>query len=296
MEFRKYMHIEKFGTTEVDGIELGRCYVFPKIDGTNSSVWQGAFNIAAGSRTRELTVDKDNAGFYQWVINNDSLKRLIYDMPALVVYGEWLVPHSLKTYKETAWKDFYVFDVWDISTGKYMPYEEYQKIMELYNISYIPPIAIITNPSEDQLYYQLQNNIFLIEDGKGKGEGIVIKNYDFVNKFGRTTWAKIVTSEFKEKNAKPMGAPEMSGAKMVEYEIAEKYVTLHLCEKVYNKIENEKGWTSKCIPQLLNTVYYDLLREDSWNFVKEHKNPTINYNTLMGFTFMKVKEHLPKLF
>ena len=32
MDFRKYQHIERFGTTEVDGIELGKCYVFPKID------------------------------------------------------------------------------------------------------------------------------------------------------------------------------------------------------------------------------------------------------------------------
>ena len=32
MEFRKYQHIERFGTMEVDGIEIGTCYVFPKID------------------------------------------------------------------------------------------------------------------------------------------------------------------------------------------------------------------------------------------------------------------------
>jgi hypothetical protein len=33
------MHIEKFGNTGVEGIELGECYVFPKLDGTNSSLW-----------------------------------------------------------------------------------------------------------------------------------------------------------------------------------------------------------------------------------------------------------------
>jgi hypothetical protein len=37
MEFRKYQHIERFGTTEVKNIELGKVYVFPKIDGTNGS-------------------------------------------------------------------------------------------------------------------------------------------------------------------------------------------------------------------------------------------------------------------
>ena len=33
MEFRKYQHIERFGSSQnVGGIEQGICYVFPKID------------------------------------------------------------------------------------------------------------------------------------------------------------------------------------------------------------------------------------------------------------------------
>ena len=39
--FVKYQHIERFGTQETEGIENGTCYVFPKIDGTNASLWQG---------------------------------------------------------------------------------------------------------------------------------------------------------------------------------------------------------------------------------------------------------------
>ena len=59
MEFKKYQHLERFGTTEVNGIEDGMCYIFPKIDGTNSSVW---FNdgLQAGSRKRHLTLESDN--------------------------------------------------------------------------------------------------------------------------------------------------------------------------------------------------------------------------------------------
>ena len=34
MKFKQYQHIERFGTTEVQHIELGECFVFPKIDGT----------------------------------------------------------------------------------------------------------------------------------------------------------------------------------------------------------------------------------------------------------------------
>lgn len=36
MQFKKYIHLEKYGTTETQGIELGTAYVFPKLDGTNA--------------------------------------------------------------------------------------------------------------------------------------------------------------------------------------------------------------------------------------------------------------------
>lgn len=32
MSFIKYQHLERFGNTEVEGIEVGTVYVFPKID------------------------------------------------------------------------------------------------------------------------------------------------------------------------------------------------------------------------------------------------------------------------
>jgi hypothetical protein len=39
--FIKYMHLERFGNDEVEGIEIGTTYVFPKLDGTNAQVWLG---------------------------------------------------------------------------------------------------------------------------------------------------------------------------------------------------------------------------------------------------------------
>jgi len=36
-KFMKYQHVERYGTDEVEGIELGETYIFPKIDGTNGS-------------------------------------------------------------------------------------------------------------------------------------------------------------------------------------------------------------------------------------------------------------------
>jgi len=295
MEFRKYQHVERFGTTEVQNIELGTCYIFPKIDGTNASVWLSGGEICAGSRKRQLSLEKDNAGFFAWVKEQQNIIDYLNENPTHRLFGEWLVPHSLKTYRQDAWRRLYVFDVAVDNGGglSYLPYDEYKPLLEKHNVEYIPPIAIIENAGYEQLVKQLMNNVFLIEDGNGVGEGIVIKNYSFFNKYGRQTWAKIVTSEFKEKHTKTMGASKVKGKKMVEESIANEFVTLALCEKVKAKIELENdGFSSKNIPQLLNTVYYDIIKEDSWNFVKKFKNPTINYKTLQHLVFAGVKNLL----
>jgi hypothetical protein len=296
--FKKYQHLERFGTTEVEQIELGECFIFPKIDGTNASVWIENGIVKAGSRTRELSLEQDNAGFYRWVLNQENLLNYLNENPTHRLYGEWLVPHSLKTYRQDAWRKFYVFDLVCDSFEEitHLNYNNYCHKLDVFNIDYIPPISIINNSNYEQLVNQLMKNDFLIEDGKGYGEGIVIKNYSFKNKYGRQTWAKIVTSEFKEKHAKVMGRGVIEGKKMVEEEIAEKYVTLAFCEKEFSKIESVDGWSSKFIPKLLNVIFYEIVKEESWNFVKENRNPTINFKTLQHFVFSKVREKLPKLF
>ena len=552
MDFRKYQHIERFGTSEVEHIEVGNCYCFPKIDGTNSQVWLGGDgNIHAGSRNRELTLEKDNQGFYEHILKHEGVAKCLNENPKLRLYGEWLClsgdtiirktsggknsnnmtlrdmykysitptvetsryvnkngensttlrepwwirygmpsifslyldedkikpnkisqihysgdkevykvttrkgfsikstldhpfftphgfvqlrdlrendcvavtdfhnkptkrtygkgtnkifkkqeeyrnrigkcemcgisnslelhhkdgnhlnndesnfqvlcrechrnshtqlfkgfeynyefdkiisieyvgiedcyditmcgeenvrnyvangfivhncPHSLRTYRDDCWRKFYVFDVVEELGNdefRYLPYEEYRELCEKYGIDYLPPIAIINNPSYENLIALLDRNVFLIKDGCGVGEGIVIKRYNYKNKYGRTTWAKIVTSEFKEKHAKVMrgGNSVEEGKKMIEQTIVDKYVTTALCEKVYAKIVAEKGeWKSQFIPMLLNMVYYDLVREDCWNFVKENKYPTINFKTLIVVCNEKVKSNLPNLF
>lgn len=298
MEFKKYQHVERFGATEVDNIEIGSCYVFPKIDGTNASVWWND-GVQAGSRNRHISIGNDNAGFAKYISENEEIKKFLEKHKDLRLYGEWLVPHSLKSYRDEAWRKFYVFDVcYEDNEGiKYLSFAEYSKLLEGYKIEYITPICKAINPTYEKLIEQLESNTFLIKNGEGFGEGIVIKNYDFVNRFGRTTWAKIVSSEFKDKHRKKFNTPVKEWGVMLESEIVDKYVTKALCEKEYAKIVNEEnGWQNKFIPRILNVVFYSLVTEECWNFVKEHKNPKIDFKTLKNLTQNKVKKHLNKLF
>lgn len=295
MAFVKYQHIERFGTAETSRIEMGECWIFPKIDGTNASVWMEGGTLHAGSRNRELSLDNDNAGFMAWASQNQNILDCLEANPELRLFGEWLVPHSLKTYRTDAWRRFYVFDV--MVGDLCIPYDEYQPIMEAYGIDYIPPICRIVNADYERLVEQLAKNVFMIEDGKGVGEGIVIKRYDYLNKYGRQTWAKIVASEFKEKHAKEMGAPLLAEKPILELGIADEFVTQALVEKELAKIVLAcDGWSSKLIPRLLETVFYSVVKEDTWDYVKKHKFPTIDFKRLRNFCIVRVKALRPDLF
>jgi hypothetical protein len=316
MIFVPYVHLEKFGNEEVIDINLGKCYIFPKIDGTNSSIWMDEDgNIAFGSRTRRLTLENDNQGFMASMINDPRVLKFFTECPHLRLYGEWLVPHTLETYREDSWRKFYVFDVTvreenavefaaiqsDIPVQecgeRFVPYIDYQPLMEKYGFEYIRPQAVGFQPSLEQLVKELEKNTYLIKDGCGVGEGIVIKNYGFYNKWNRQVWAKIVRNEFKEQNRDAFGIQELMGEKLIEKEIVDKFLTTPMIEKVYAKIVNSlEGWNSKKIPDLLNLVFYDLVKEEMWEVLKVLNNPTVNFKTLRALTVEKIKEVKKDLF
>lgn len=285
--FHKYQHVERFGTDEVEDIQLGICYVFPKIDGTNGSIWFDG-GIRSGSRNRELSLGNDNRGFHQHAISDPRYLRLFEKNPGLRLYGEWLVPHTLKTYREEAWNKFYVFDVMD--DKGYVPYPLYKLVLDHFEIDYIPCIRVVTDGSEETFRHIAEANDFLMKPGE-IGEGIVIKNYAFTNKYGKVAWAKIVRSEFKERPCKVMGPPEQQGASTVEREIVDRYVTATLVEKERGKID-----TKPIQPRLLSTVYHCLLTEELADAVKKWKNPTIDFKLLQKRVNIKVKELCPDLF
>ena len=294
MIHKRYQHIERYNTNndEVNGIEIGICYVFPKIDGTNSQVYLRDSELKAGSKNRELTLENDNQGFYKNIKDDENILAYLQKHPTHRLYGEWLVPHTLKTYRSDAWRKFYIFDVCldkEDESLEYLPYEIYQPLLVEFDLNYLAPLKIIKNGDYESFIKCLEVNNFLIKDGCGNGEGIVIKNYDYYNRYGRQTWAKIVSSEFKENHYKAMGAPVYEN-KMIEQKIVDDYVTTAFVEKEYAKIVNDNnGWNSKYIPQLLGIVYHELITEEMWNIIKKNKNPKIDFKTLQILTTNKVK-------
>lgn len=288
------MHIEKFGNDEVEGIELGKVYIFPKIDGTNASIWKDG----CGSRTRELSLKRDNAGFCKAMAEGHRERDFITSNPHLRLFGEWLVPHTFKGYREDAWKKFYIFDVMHDETETYWSYEAYQPLLEQFGLNYIPPLAIINNANYEHFLKALGENRFLCPQDGEPGEGIVIKNYSYYNKYGRQTWAKVIRQEFKEQHYRTMGAPEINAGKMNEERILDRVLTLPLVDKTIAKIvtEKETGWQSKYIPELFGRLLHDIVKEELWDSLKEIEFGAVNFKTLKAVMIMRIKQLKPEFF
>ena len=300
MQYKSYQHIEKLGRDEVEGILNGKCYIQPKIDGTNSVLYLGDDGIVhAGSRKRVLTLTSDNAGFYNATIRDERVEQYLNKHPQHYLYCEWLVPHSIKYYNDTAWQHFYIFDVFESRDegGRYLSFDEYVPLLEEFDLPYIPNLAVIEDPTEEQLIEVMKNNHYLVPEDK-IGEGIVIKNYDYKNKYGRTTWAKIVAEEFFDTKAKlRMKNHDLKEANW-EKKIANIYITEPVVRKEYAKILNEYPDASRqeIIGRVLNAVYNNFIDEDLITAVKVNKNLVLNFNGLKAESNNIVKTTIPELF
>ena len=329
--FRKYDHLERLGHPGVRGIlDAPVVFVFPKLDGTNASVWYDEHDgVSAGSRNRQLSLDKDNAGFLAWVLSDDprasALRQFVKENPGLIVYGEWLVPHSLRTYREDSWRRFWVFDVYKRDADRYLSWPEYEDLLPK-EVDRILPLAEVSSPSEEQLQALLQRNTFLIKDGKGAGEGIVLKSYFWRNSFDRQPWAKLISNEFKEKNSAAFGVPKIKGEKQVEQEAVEQLATEAFIEKTFYKVvlaissemntdldkpethciggpryvqeraEFVQEHRAKIIPRFLGTLWHDFVTEEIWTIAKKFKNPTIDLKRMHGILIAKAKQTLKEVF
>lgn len=293
--FTKYQHLERFNTPEVENIQYGECFVFPKLDGTNSSVWIHDGEIKAGSRNRILSLENDNQGFLEFVLKQKNIAEFLKENENYILYGEWLVPHTIKTYRLSAWNKFYVFDVFDKKNNKFLHYNEYKVILDKFEIEYIAPMGIVVNGNLESFEFYIDRNFYLLADESVVGEGIVIKNYNFINDFGRTVWAKIVTNEFKEANRKVFDL-EAREIVTTELKIVNKYLTEDFILKEYNKFLNTRNFSKKLIPELLKTIFYEFVKEEVYNIIFELKLPTIDFKHLHALVVAKIKEILFDVF
>lgn len=296
MKFKAYQHITKLNSPETEGILDGIVHVFPKIDGTNTSVYlNDDGDVEVSSRNRILSLTHDNAGALAYVLSNKKFKDYLNKYPNHRLFGEWLVPHTIRDYTDDAWRKLYIFDVVEVmpdGSEHYLSYDDYAFSLEEFDIDFIPRICSWINPTAEQIA-ELQNNCtFLMKEGS-LGEGIVIKNYQFVNKFGRTTWAKIVRPIVKA--AVKLYRP-ISGAE-VESAIVDSFVTPEFVEKEFAKISIEHdGFNKSLIPKFLGIAWYTFINEEMFNILRKFKSPKIDFAVLHKLTVERIKQIKSEVF
>jgi len=284
----KYQHVARFGEEDCLGIENGKCYLQPKVDGTNSVLWWDG-ELKCGSRTREVNPNNDNQKFADYILSEPlRYEKLLDTFQNCVVYGEWTKKKHTVKYIPEAMGKFYVFDI-RRRDGTYITPEEYEPVLKALEIDYIPVIAVLENPTYEQLVEVMNQNTFLVEDGTG--EGIVIKRFDYINQWNRIVWAKIVAEEYKQEKHK---VKKDYPPDMIEIQITE-ILTDAFIEKEYLKLA-EDGWNAKKIPILLNTVFHEFINDEIWNILKKFRFPTINFKTLNYLVISRIKEVKKELF
>jgi len=300
MELKKYLHLEKYGSDEIEGIDAGNeVYLFDKLDGTASSVSLQDGKIVCCSRNRVLSIDSDNQGFCNYIYTpevHQKYMNLLTKYPNFILYGEWLVPHTIKYY--TKYRENYIYDVYDEDQGRFLHYNEYSQILDQYNIEYIPCFCIVRNGNEDVYRREMiENAVFLLPEGHKReeqyAEGIVIKNYEFINKYGRICFAKMVRNSFKTAHSKAQTTTKQF-KDTVEQRIAEKAISEHLVKKTIAKIEAETGssFSNKHVLQLLGRVFHDVVTEELWDALKAVKGrrlPVVDFKRLQHCCYQRTK-------
>lgn len=271
----KYQHIERLGHEDVEGLLDGAVVVQEKLDGANATVAMVDGKLVVATRNNTISVDGSPAsgfkGLVEYVLAHTGIRALLTGDPTWILRGEWLVKHSLN-YAPGSFKHFYVFDVQ--SLGRYMEPREYESALEFHGIKFIPTLIQGDNLKVEELVPHSQGMSFL---GGADREGIVVKRYDFVNKWGRTTWGKIVTADFKEKNKLSFGAAKHDP---VELRFVSDRLTETLVMKNVHKTADEKGESPRVqhMGAVIGRTWHDLLREELYDWlITTKKQPVFDF-------------------
>lgn len=131
MKHKKFMDIERLNTNFVEGFRTGdEIYIEEKIDGANAAIRYDSETdtVICQSRKKILNEENNLRGFYEWgqTLDKGKIKEILGDN--LVLFGEWLVPHSV-VYPEDKYNHMYFYDCYDVIEEKYLPQDEVIKIV-----------------------------------------------------------------------------------------------------------------------------------------------------------------------
>ena len=242
-----------------------------KCDGSNASIGFEDGELSCFSRKQKLSPENTLRGFYTFVQTLDAEKFREVLGDRYVVFGEWLVSHTIK-YPATRLSKFYVFDVWDTEVEQYVPWSVTKDFAAKLGLTTVP--LFYDGPFVS--WEHVQSFVGKTEmDAEPCGEGAVIKSQDRLdNKSSNTPpYVKIVAAKFSEVHqSKPQKEidPEKLAKKQADEALAATIVTERRIVKGLEKFIEDtlisSDWDEHDMPiiarNLPRAIYNDCLKEE----------------------------------
>lgn len=196
MEQKKYHSIVRYGhrsTREV--LNRGdQIIIQEKVDGANASFAVVDGELKCWSRNRELSMGNTLEGFYVWAKQNIEVDKLL---EGVVYFGEWTAQHKV-VYEGYA-KQFFLYDIYNLHLEEYVSFSMVRDEAKRLGLNLIP----VFFEGEFESFEQLMSYVGRTElNGKlgqeVSGEGIVVKNVDYRDRFGKQMFVKLVVDKFAE--------------------------------------------------------------------------------------------------
>lgn len=265
MEQKKFMDVVRYGHKSTQGVlnEGDYIVVMEKLDGANASfrLSEDGESVLAFSRNRQLDEENNLRGFFQWVKENISPESLI---PGIVYFGEWLVKHKVD-YGINGGQEFYLFDLYNVDGEVYLSHHTMMAEAARLGLQTVPVFYAGKYKGYEHLV-QFVNRSVLAE----QGEGIVVKNYDYRDRFGKQMYVKLVSEKFAE--MRPQKTPrDPNRPESLEATFIKTFMTRARVEKLLLKLVDEGVLDEQfgiedmetILRNLGSRVYGDILKEET---------------------------------
>lgn len=269
-EIKKYTDIVRYGKASTrDVLQVGDIIsITEKIDGANASFTYDVDNplgVSCYSRRLPLTTDNTLRGFYGWV--NENIVPIKEKLnPRYRYIGEWLVSHKIQ-YQEDKYYQFYMFSIWDEETEQYLSDDiviSEAERLGLKTVEYFYRGEFISY--EHMSSFIGKSNITKVPN---MGEGIVVKNSNYFDNFGKQVFVKLVSEKFAEVQKQKL--PKNPNINEKEVAIIKSILTKPRVEKLMLKLVDEGLMTKddfvienmgKLLKLLGNRVLEDMIKEE----------------------------------
>lgn len=268
-EIKKYTDIIRYGKGITQDVLQKGDYISitEKIDGANASFCLDNtvdLGVAAFSRNNPIGEHNTLRGFYDWVVKNIvTIKERLN--PNYRYYGEWLVSHKV-VYKQDQYNNFYMFSIWDEENGEYLSDEivkseaarlGIQTTTYFYEGEYISFEHIMSFVGKSDR--TLEPNM---------GEGVVVKNVNYKDRYGNQVFVKLVSERFAEVQKQKL--PKNPNLEDEHKGLIDSVVTIPRIEKIINKMVDEGilredyniGDMSTILRNLGQLVIEDIMKEE----------------------------------